>query len=117
VTTIFHIARRAEWDAAVAAGSYRISTRDRSLDDGAEFIHASRADQVSLVANFVFADETEPLCLLEIDTDRLTAPVRDEDLEGGGMTFPHIYGPLNLDAVVAVNPYNRTPDGTFSPPT
>ncbi len=117
MTRIFHIARRSEWDAAKAAGEYRISTRDRSLgDDGVAFIHASRADQVSLVANFAYADETEPLCLLEIDTDRLTVPVRDEDTEGSGMTFPHIYGPLDPAAVVAVHPYDRQPDGTFPTP-
>jgi uncharacterized protein (DUF952 family) len=111
-----HIARRREWEGARAAGSYRISTREKSLDDGAEFIHASYPEQVSLVANFAYADEPEPLCLLVIDTDLLTAPVRDEDPDGSGTDFPHIYGPLNLDAVVAVHPYTRTPDGRFPPP-
>lgn len=113
---ILHIALRRDWQAARAAGSYRVSTRGRTLDDGAAFIHASYRHQVSLVANFVYADEPEPLCLLVIDTDLLTAPVRDEDLDGGGMAFPHIYGPLNLDAVIAVQPYDRAPDGQFCTP-
>jgi uncharacterized protein (DUF952 family) len=110
---IVHLARCADWDAAVQAGSYRVSTRGRSLDEGASFIHASYPEQVSSVANFVYADETEPLCLLVIDTDRLTAPVRDEDLDGGGTAYPHIYGPLNLDAVVGVQAYDRSADGRF----
>jgi len=29
------------------------------------------------------------------------------------MSFPHIYGPLNLDAVVGVRPYHRGPDGLW----
>jgi uncharacterized protein (DUF952 family) len=39
--------------------------------------------------------------------------VRDEDLDGSGQTFPHIYGPLNLDAVVDVRPYVRAENGRW----
>ena len=111
MATILHIAFVHEWEAAKAARAYRRSTRGKSLDDGATFIHASRPDQISQVANLVYADVTEPLCLLVIDTERLVSAVCDEDLDGIGMTFPHIYGPLNLDAVVDVRRYERTPTG------
>src|SRR5215207_2945424 len=107
---ILHIALVEEWEAAQRAGSYRMSTRGKGLDDGATFIHASRPDQVSLVANFAYEDVTEPLCLLVIDTERLVSALCDEDLDGAGMSFPHIYGPLNLDAVVDVRPYERDAD-------
>ncbi|TCN42655.1 uncharacterized protein (DUF952 family) [Kribbella orskensis] len=110
---ILHIAFVEQWEAAHRAGSYRMSTRGKSLDDGATFIHASRPEQVSLVANFVYADATEPLCLLVIDTERLVSALCDEDLDGIGMSFPHIYGPLNLDAVVDVRPYERGADGRW----
>jgi uncharacterized protein (DUF952 family) len=110
---ILHIAFVDEWEAAKAAGAYRRSTRGKSLDDGATFIHASRPEQVSLVANFVYADVTEPLRLLVIDTERLVSALCDEDLDGIGMSFPHIYGPLNLDAVVDVRPYERGVDGRW----
>ncbi len=110
---ILHIAFVDEWEAAKAARAYRVSTRGKSLDDGARFIHASRPEQVSLVANFVYTDVTEPLCLLVIDTERLVSAVCDEDPDGIGMTFPHIYGPLNLDAVVEVRPYERGTDGRW----
>ena len=95
------------------AGSYRWSTRGKSLDDGATFIHASRPEQVAMVANFAYADVQEPLCLLVIDTERLVSALCDEDLDGIGISFPHIYGPLNLDAVVDVRPYQRGADGRW----
>jgi uncharacterized protein (DUF952 family) len=47
--------------------------------------------------------------LLEIDEAALGAPVRDENLEGGSELFPHVYGALNLDAIVEVSPF--APDG------
>ncbi|TCO52208.1 uncharacterized protein (DUF952 family) [Kribbella antiqua] len=109
--SILHIASADAWEAAKKAGSYRWSTRGKSLDDGATFIHASRPEQVSLVANVVYADATEPLCLLVIDTERLVSAVCYE--EADGQTFPHIYGPLNLDAVVDVRPYERGSDGRW----
>ncbi|HEY0619781.1 MAG TPA: DUF952 domain-containing protein [Kribbella sp.] len=111
--SILHIAFVDQWNAAREAGAYRVSTRGKTLDDGATFIHASRPEQVSLVANFVYADVTEPLCLLVIDVERLVSAVCDEDLDGIGMSFPHIYGPLNLDAVVDVRPYERGGDGRW----
>ncbi|GAA1642247.1 DUF952 domain-containing protein [Kribbella alba] len=111
--SILHIAFVDQWNAAREAGAYRVSTRGKTLDDGATFIHASRPEQVSLVANFVYADVTEPLCLLVIDVERLVSAVCDEDLDGIGMSFPHIYGPLNLDAVVDVRPYERGADGRW----
>jgi uncharacterized protein (DUF952 family) len=110
---ILHIAFAEQWEAAQRAGSYRMSTRGKSLDDGATFIHASRPDQVSMVANFVYVDVTEPLVLLVIDTERLVSAVCDEDLDGIGISFPHIYGPLNLDAVVDVRRYERGEDGRW----
>ena len=56
--------------------------------------------------------------MLCIDSDRVTAPVKYEDLNGEGMLFPHIYGPINTDAVtnvVVALPSNA--DGTFRIPS
>jgi len=113
MATIFHLAFPDQWAAAEEAGCYRWSTRGKSLDDGATFIHASRHDQVAMVANFVYDDVPGPLNLLVIDTERLISALCDEDLDGIGISFPHIYGPLNLDAVVDVRPYERGPDGRW----
>jgi uncharacterized protein (DUF952 family) len=113
MATILHIAFADQWAAAQQAGSYRWSTRGKSLDDGATFIHASRPEQVAMVANFAYDDVQEPLCLLVIDTERLISALCDEDLDGIGISFPHIYGPLNLDAVVDVRAYERGADGQW----
>jgi uncharacterized protein (DUF952 family) len=111
MATILHLAFVDHWEAAREAGSYRWSTRGKSLDDGVTFIHASRPEQVATVANFVYEDVQEPLCLLVIDTERLVSAVCDEHVDG--QMFPHIYGPLNLDAVVDVRPYQRGADGRW----
>ena len=55
----------------------------------------------------------QDLVMLCIDSDRVTAPVKYEDLNGEGMLFPHIYGPINTDAVtnvVVALPSNRGRD-------
>ncbi len=92
---IYHLARRAPWDAAVADGMpYTRSTIDTSLDEEG-FIHCSFRDQVQGVADRFYRGLTD-IVLLTIDTERLQAEVRTEN------GYPHIYGPLPVDAVVAV---------------
>ena len=76
------------------------------------FVHCSEPDQVVRVANARFVGRTD-LVLLWISVARLTAPVRYENLEGGTELFPHVYGPINLDAVVAVTPFRPDPAGVF----
>jgi glutathione S-transferase len=56
------------------------------------------------VANAFYADATD-LVLLEIDEDRVIPEIRYEMVPGQTDPYPHIYGPLNVDAVVAVRPY------------
>ena len=110
---IFHIAEAPDWQAARAAGDYRISTRGRTLADEG-FVHAARREQVLEVAEAFYAD-AGPLLLLTIDPDRLSSPVREEQVAPGAV-FPHIYGPIDLEAVVAVAPLERGPDGSFALP-
>ncbi|CAB4688496.1 unannotated protein [freshwater metagenome] len=111
---IFHVALEQDWTAARLAGSYRVSTLGVTLETEG-FIHASRADQWRGVLARFYADVTEPMVLLEIDPSRLRSPVVDEPPAPGLVeTFPHVYGPIDLDAVVGVRPIRR--DQPPSPP-
>lgn len=55
------------------------------------------------------------LVLLELDPDRLGAPVVAEEVEGTGEKFPHLYGQLDIAAVIAERVYEARADGTFDP--
>ncbi len=65
-------------------------------------------------ANLLFRGQRD-LVLLVINGDRVTAPIKYEDA-GNGQIFPHVYGPINLDAVVGMREFAPDADGTFSPP-
>jgi uncharacterized protein (DUF952 family) len=110
---IFHIAFPADWDAA-RSGAYTSSTRDGSLEDEG-FIHCSRPSQVQQVIDGFYADVEHDLLLLAVDTDRLSSPWQLDDVPGAPEPFPHIYGPMNVDAVVDVLPLRRVADGFVLP--
>jgi uncharacterized protein (DUF952 family) len=111
MSRILHLTTNADWRAARAAGEYRLSTRGQTLDE-VGFIHCSRLHQVTRIANAVYPGE-HGLVLLVIDTDRVGAEIREEAGADTDERFPHIYGPLNLDAVVDVIPIAPRADGTF----
>ena len=89
---LFHITTRAAWDAARAAGEYRAESLARE-----GFIHLSTAAQWRATLARFFRGQRD-LVLLAIRSEALHAPVRFD--EADGERFPHLYGPLNLDAVV-----------------
>ena len=98
---IFHIATASDWTAAQRSGTYTTSTRGRTLEQEG-FIHAAGDDQWQLVRRRFYADLQTDLVLLTIDPDALTVPVRWEVGDPAtGERFPHLYGPLDVDAVVA----------------
>jgi uncharacterized protein (DUF952 family) len=103
---IFHIATLDDWKQAQQSGTYATSTFGRTLDEEG-FIHAARHDQVPLVRDRHYADVTEPLVVLEIETDRLEAEVRDEQV--GDEVYPHVFGPVPTSAVVAWRPARLPP--------
>jgi len=102
---IHHLALVSDWEAARAAGEYRISTVGRTLDDEG-FVHFCRTEaQLAGVAQRYYSAVTDPLCLLTVDVRLLPLPVVDEPPAPGAVEhFPHLYGPLPVDAVVAVTP-------------
>ncbi len=105
---ILHITTRAQWEAAQSSGAYR---GDTLASEG--FIHCSRPEQVATVGDRFFRG-VHGLVLLVIDRARVAAPVRDEGADDD--LFPHIYGPLNLGAVMRVAPFESRADGGFDTP-
>ena len=103
---IYHVATLADWQQAQETGSYTTSTYGRSLADEG-FIHAARHDQVPAVRDRIYADVTEPLVVLEVETERLQADVVDEQV--GDEVYPHVYGPIPTAAVVAWRPARLPP--------
>jgi uncharacterized protein (DUF952 family) len=104
---IYHITHRSAWEQALAAGQY---THASLASEG--FIHASSLAQIPGTAERYYHGQPD-LILLEIDPARSISEVRFDPvvLEGLHTEYPHIYGPLNLDAVVSVMEFPAGPDG------
>ena len=102
---IFHIAPAAAWEGARQVGTYRGDTLDTE-----GFIHCSTAVQVLPVANRLYRGRRD-LVLLAIDPAR-AGDVRYEESEPGEQ-FPHLYGPLDVDAVTRFEPFLPAADGAF----
>jgi glutathione S-transferase len=99
---IYHLATRADWERAQRDGSYTTSTFGVTLEEEG-YIHACRIDQWEGVRERYYPEVGEPLVLLEVDTDLLDVRwVEEPPAPGVEETFPHIYGPLRPEAVVAV---------------
>lgn len=110
MSIILHITGQADWQAAVEVGEYRAASL---VDEG--FIHNSTAPQLLRVANKFYHSRND-LVILCIDEVRVAAEVKYEKPlnEAVDQFFPHIYGPLNVDAVVHVVTYPPDTDGGFT---
>ncbi len=118
---IYHLATRKDWNDALEQGAYTATSLEAE-----GFIHCSTVDQILTVANAFYLDAVEPL-LLGIDEEACTAQVRWEppahpsaystpgELDAAGR-FPHLYGPLNPDAVVEVWEMVKGADGLYRLP-
>ena len=106
--TILHICPRPDWERARQAGEY---TAASLVSEG--FIHCSTPGQVVKTANRFYRGR-QGLVLLVIDAGRLTAPLKYEAADAD--LFPHVYGPINLDAVVGTREFAPDADGAFPQP-
>jgi len=82
------------------------------LADG--YIHLSTASQLAETLDKHFAGQAD-LHLVTVDLAVLDETLRWEPSRGGAL-FPHIYGPLPMDAVIAYGPLTRDADGTVHLP-
>ncbi len=104
---IYHITEQSTWNQAVRDGIY---LPQGFMREG--FIHCSKRSQVLDVANRFYSKDSN-LVLLQIDVDLVSSQIVDENLEGGTENFPHIYGPLNMDAVKKALSFEKADDGKY----
>ena len=93
---IYHVTTAEEWNAAKGKGFYESPSLKTE-----GFIHCSEEGQVDGVLKRYFSGKKD-LVKLVIDTDKLTSRYVQEWSPSTQDTFPHIYGPINQDAVISV---------------
>lgn len=99
---LFHLALGSDWRQAQDMGSYCVSTRGLSLEQ-VGFLHASTAAQLEATYQRFYSDAPDVL-VLTINPQRLQSPLRADPAPTGEL-FPHLYGPLPLEAVSDVRTY------------
>ena len=112
---ILHITSRTAWQSSQKAGQY---TAPSLVSEG--FIHCSTSSQALSVAGKFYKGQTG-LVLVVIDPTRLSSDLKWEPPFDGapppGVStadlFPHVYGPINFDAVVRVVDFEPSADGRF----
>jgi uncharacterized protein (DUF952 family) len=102
---IAHICSEDDWQAAQELGEYRADSLE---SEG--FIHFSKPGQAVDTANRYYTGRTD-LMLLWVDPAKLTAELRWETSHGD--VYPHLYGPLNLDAVSRASAFHPDAGGDF----
>ena len=115
---IFHITTRKDWDTAQAKGEYIIESLKTE-----GFIHCSTLAQVLPVAEKFYKGQSG-LVLLVIEPTLLSSELKWEPPSGGtpppgvpeGDSFPHVYGPINVDAVVNTVDFMFDTNGKFQLP-
>jgi len=115
---ILHITTRKAWIEATRTGAYSAPSLETE-----GFIHGSTLKQLLPVAGKYYRGQTG-LVVLEIDPARLSSELKWEPPSGGGPppgvpegeAFPHVYGPINLDAVIQVLDLEADHNGDFSLP-
>ena len=94
--TVLHVTTQSRWDEARRAGSLRAETLDT-----VGFIHCATLAQLDGVLGRFFRGQTG-LVVLHIEPAKLTSPLKYEPATDAPDLFPHVYGPINVDAVNAV---------------
>lgn len=104
---IYHIVPKQVWQEQPSGQPYRHASLE---SEG--FIHCTGTPPLLVrVANHFYGDVPGDFVILCIDEAKVQAPVQWEPV--GEHEFPHIYGPLNLDAVMGVVAFPRNALGKF----
>ena len=104
----YHLTPRTWWDTADPDAPLRSPSLDTE-----GFIHCTDgAAEMVATANGHYAAVPGAFVVLTVDLDLITSPWRVED---PGRIYPHIFGPIDRAAIVAVVAAPRGADGTFLP--
>ena len=96
MSIIYHITTKLEWKAAQAKGKYEAFSLN---EEG--YIHCSEERQLDEVLERYFKGKKD-LIKLVIDTEKLSSPLIYDWSPSIEDTFPHVYGPINVEAVSEV---------------
>ncbi|MBA6265066.1 DUF952 domain-containing protein [Colwellia sp. Bg11-12] len=102
---IYLLSSQAEYQQALTEGKL---IRDSLVSEG--FIHATPKSQLNRLANKYYKDKVQPLILI-VDKKLIVPEVKWESATGG--LYPHIYGPLNMNAVTAIEEISLNEEGKF----
>ncbi len=106
---IYHMLPARVWQVQPPTTAYHADTL---ATEG--FAHCTKeADRLLWVANRFYQSISGEFVILCLDTAQIQAELRWEAADGH--LFPHVYGPINQEAVVDVLPFPRNPDGMFLP--
>jgi uncharacterized protein (DUF952 family) len=104
----FHLTPRAWWEAADPANPLGAPSLDTE-----GFIHCTDgAAEMDASANRHYAADPAAFVILTVDLDRISSRWSVED---PGRIYPHIFGPIDRAAIVAMRPARRDADGRFLP--
>ncbi len=112
---VFCVMEKSVFEDAVQSGEFQ---PESLATEG--FVHCTQLHQSVEVANIFYAIFPN-VVLARIERARLRSKVLDEEaaderFQGRGDTYPHIYGPLNMDAVIDVQDMERDEAGQFLMP-
>lgn len=102
---IYLLSSQDEYQQALQSGQL---LRDSITTEG--FIHACPKNQLNRVANKFYKNTHKPL-LLTVEKEKISSTVKYEPAKGG--LYPHIYGPLNINAVIKAEPISTNANGEF----
>ena len=102
----FHLVPSPVWDAQRHGELY---VPEAFATEG--FVHCTDGEQAVIdTANRYYQRDARPYVVLSVDTDALAAPVRYDD---SARIYPHVYGPIEIEAVTIVREIERDADGRF----
>ncbi len=96
MSLIYHVTSKQEWNAAKQYGFFEAPSLKIE-----GFIHCSKAQQVQGVLERYYRGKTD-LVKLVIDTTKLVHELKYELAPSSNEEFPHVFGTINLDAVIDV---------------